>query len=124
MLDAHLVETLAHSLAVLVGNIFLTTHSDIELTELLVVIFGTLLELCIIGFTRTVCHKRLGILKPTTAEYTYITEQLRMHDRCIQSLYASHRQSCQCTPVSSSECAIAAFNERNAVGKQLRGEIL
>ena len=72
VLDAHLVETLAHDLAVFVGYVFLTTHGDIELTELIVVIVGTLLELCIIGFTRTVCHKRLGILKPTTAEYTYL----------------------------------------------------
>ena len=59
MLDAHLVETLAHSLAVFVCNVLRTAHGEEELTELLVVVLGTLLQFCIIHLTGTVCHERL-----------------------------------------------------------------
>lgn len=54
----------------------------------------------------------------------YITEQPGMHDGCVQSLYASHRQPCQCPSVGCGECAVAVLNERNAVGDKLSGKIL
>ena len=80
VLDSHLVETLAHGLAVFVGYVLLSSHGEEELTELLVIIVGTLLQLGIILLAGTVCHKRLGILKPTTAEHTDIREEFGMHD--------------------------------------------
>ena len=46
--DAHLIETLTHSLAVLVCDILLASHGDEEFAELLVVIVRTLLQLSII----------------------------------------------------------------------------